>query len=154
MTNILLDTNIIVAIVRAKDDKGLLKLISPDNSKIYISIVSEAEIRSLAIRNRWGSNKLRFLEGFLNGVTIVDITPVFVAIYAEIDAYSQRQNPDFERYSFNTSRNMGKNDLWIASLAALLNLRLITTDADFDHLHNVFFEVNKIDPAELSSYLN
>jgi len=35
---------------------------------------------------------------------------------------------------------MGKNDLWIASTAALLGLKLITTDADFNHLHDVFIE--------------
>jgi len=39
---------------------------------------------------------------------------------------------------------MGKNDLWIASVAAIMNLTLITTDADFDHLNSVFFNVKKI----------
>ncbi len=43
---------------------------------------------------------------------------------------------------------MGKNDFWIAALATILNLELITTDADFDHLHNVFFPVRKIKPVE------
>lgn len=38
---------------------------------------------------------------------------------------------------------MGKNDLWIAATAALLGLKLVTTDHDFDHLHDVFFEVQK-----------
>jgi tRNA(fMet)-specific endonuclease VapC len=80
----------------------------------------------------------------------MDINQLYLNIYAEIDAYSQRLNPSFENYSFDTPRNMGKNDLWIASLAALLGLRLITTDADFDHLHNVFFEVKKIDPIDFT----
>ncbi|WP_224751124.1 PIN domain-containing protein [Mucilaginibacter pankratovii] len=44
---------------------------------------------------------------------------------------------------------MGKNDLWIASTAALLGLTLVTTDNDFDHLNNVFFDVRKIKPVEL-----
>jgi tRNA(fMet)-specific endonuclease VapC len=66
----------------------------------------------------------------------------------ELDTYSQRLNPNFENYPFDTLRNMGKNDLWIASLAALLGLTLVTTDADFDHLNNVFFGVRKIRPAE------
>jgi predicted nucleic acid-binding protein len=48
---------------------------------------------------------------------------------------------------------MGKNDLWIASLAAILNLELITTDADFDHLHNVFFPVKKIIPADFRPFV-
>jgi tRNA(fMet)-specific endonuclease VapC len=36
---------------------------------------------------------------------------------------------------------MGKNDLWIAATAALPGLKLVTTDADFNHLHKVFMEV-------------
>jgi tRNA(fMet)-specific endonuclease VapC len=47
---------------------------------------------------------------------------------------------------------MGKNDLWIASVAAILNLQLITTDNDFDHLNGVFFEVRKINPAEFKRF--
>lgn len=43
---------------------------------------------------------------------------------------------------------MGKNDLWIASTAALLGLTLVTTDSDFDHLNGVFFDIRKIDQAE------
>ena len=38
----------------------------------------------------------------------------------QIDAYSQRLNPNFDSYPFDTPRNMGKNDLWIASAAAFL----------------------------------
>jgi tRNA(fMet)-specific endonuclease VapC len=42
---------------------------------------------------------------------------------------------------------MGKNDLWIASLAAVLGLQLVTTDGDFDHLNGVFFDVQKLTPT-------
>jgi hypothetical protein len=38
---------------------------------------------------------------------------------------------------------MGKNDLWIAATAHALNAILLTTDNDFDHLNNIFFEVRK-----------
>lgn len=44
---------------------------------------------------------------------------------------------------------MGKNDLWIASTAALLSLKLVTTDADFDHLNHIFFIIEKITPEKL-----
>jgi len=44
---------------------------------------------------------------------------------------------------------MGKNDLWIVSTAALLGLKLVTTDADFNHLHGVFIEVQHIMPELL-----
>ncbi|WP_259071537.1 hypothetical protein HDF24_26015 [Mucilaginibacter sp. X4EP1] len=44
---------------------------------------------------------------------------------------------------------MGKNDLWIASTAALLGLKLVTSDADFNHLHQIFMEVQFIKPELL-----
>jgi tRNA(fMet)-specific endonuclease VapC len=106
--------------------------------------VSEAEIRSIAFRNQWGTNRADLLDDFLDKANIVDVNQSFVNIYTQIDAYSQRLNPYFKEYSFDTPRNMGKNDLWIASLAALFGLKLITTDSDFDHLNNVFFEVQKL----------
>jgi len=39
---------------------------------------------------------------------------------------------------------MGKNDLWIAATASVLEATLLTTDFDFDHLKGVFLEVAKI----------
>ena len=146
--NLLLDTNIILNIVRSRDFAGVINFVNPDNSPIYLSIVSEAEIKSLAIKNNWGINRRTILDNFLDQVNIVEINQSYVNIYTQIDTYSQRVNPSFESYSFDTPRNMGKNDLWIASLSALLSLNLTTTDSDFDHLHNVFFEVRRINPSD------
>lgn len=151
--HLLLDTNILIAIARSRNVNGLMQFINPENSAIYISVVSEAEIRSFAIKNKWGVNRLTALGNFLDQLRIVDIDQSHVATYAEIDSFSQRLSPAFADYHFNTPRNMGKNDLWIASLAALLGLTLITTDSDFDHLHDVFFGVRKIKPAELAAFL-
>jgi len=152
--NLLLDTNIILNIIRASNFEGIIHFINPEDSPIYLSVVSEAEIKSLGLRNKWGVNRRNILDNFLDQVNIVEINQSYINIYTEIDAYSQRLNPSFEHYSFDTPRNMGKNDLWIASLAALLGLNLITTDSDFDHLHSVFFEVNKINPSDFQPFFN
>lgn len=37
---------------------------------------------------------------------------------------------------------MGKNDLWIAATAFLLEGTLLTTDSDFNHLNNEFLKVS------------
>jgi tRNA(fMet)-specific endonuclease VapC len=153
MTNVLLDTNIILNLIRARNYQKVFEFVIPENGKIFISIVSEAEIRSIAIRQNWGKRKLNSLDGFLLGVSIVEVNPLLVPTYAQIDSYSQRKNTGFGPYPFKSARNMGKNDLWIASVAAILNLQLITTDADFNHLHGVFFEVRKIDPAEFKPFI-
>jgi tRNA(fMet)-specific endonuclease VapC len=47
---------------------------------------------------------------------------------------------------------MGKNDLWIATTASLLNLMLITTDDDFDHLNNHFLQIRKITSDFLKAF--
>lgn len=106
----------------------------------------------MTLKNKWGAKRVDVLHNFLDGINIVEISQSYVDIYAEIDAYSQMLNPDFKEYQFDTQRNMGKNDLWIASLAALLGLELITTDGDFDHLHNVFFPVRKILPEHFLQF--
>jgi tRNA(fMet)-specific endonuclease VapC len=48
---------------------------------------------------------------------------------------------------------MGKDDLWIASLAALLSLKLVTTNNDFDHLNGIFFDVLKINAKHFVDFL-
>ena len=102
--------------------------------------------------NSWGINRREKLDNFLDRINIVEINQLYINTYIEIDAYSQHRNPAFINYPFDTARNKGKNDLWIASLAALLGLRLLTTDADFDHLDKAFIEVNKISIESFSMY--
>ncbi len=43
-----------------------------------------------------------------------------------------------------TSRNMGKNDLWIAATTLLFNATLLTTDHDFEHLTPQFLRVETV----------
>ncbi|WDF78836.1 type II toxin-antitoxin system VapC family toxin [Mucilaginibacter sp. AW1-7] len=145
--NLLFDTNIILILIRSNNYDDIIGLLNPDSVPIYISVVSEAEIKSIAIQNNWGINRRNKLNLFLDNVNIVEISQMFVNTYTEIDSYSQCRNPAFVDYPFSTHRNMGKNDLWIASLAALLGLQLVTTDGDFDHLNGVFFDVQKLTPT-------
>jgi len=39
---------------------------------------------------------------------------------------------------------MGKNDLWIASTASVLKLKLLTTDQDFNHLNKLFVDLELV----------
>lgn len=112
-------------------------------------MASVGELRSIALQNKWGTKKLELLEIVLEELLIVEINEGLIDTYAQIDAYSQHRNAAFSNYRFKTARNMGKNDLWIAATVSLLGLKLITTDSDFDHLHEVFFDVQKIKPSDL-----
>ncbi len=68
-----------------------------------------------------------------------------ISAYARIDAYSQGKLPENPLPQRMTSRNMGKNDVWIAATAHAANATLVTTDHDFDHLEGTFFKLNQID---------
>jgi len=123
--NLLFDTNIIINIVRSVDPIDIIQFLNPRNLPTYISVVSESEIKSIALQNNWGINRLNFLTEILDQSIIIDVSRLDVNIYVELDAYSQLRNPDFHTYPFATPRNMGKNDLWIASLASLLGFSLL-----------------------------
>jgi len=151
--NLLLDTNILISVVRSKDYQGIVQFLNPQRRLVFLSVASEAEIKSIAARNRWGAGRLEKLDNFLEEVLIVDINQSYINNYIEIDSYSQRLNPNFTTYPFRTPRNMGKNDLWIAALASLMGLKLITMDGDFDHLDGAFFELRKITAKELQQFL-
>jgi len=142
----LLDTNIILTYIRQSKYTELIDSVynplGKENTAI-ISVVSVGEVKSLAIQNKWGERKLEQLEVLLNQFVIADInTETIVEKYAEIDAFSQGKLPS--KSSNFTARNMGKNDLWIAATASVLNAQLLTTDKDFDHLKSEFLDFERI----------
>jgi tRNA(fMet)-specific endonuclease VapC len=149
--NLLFDTNMILAIGRDKSGHRIMEYLNPKEEAVYVSFVNIAEAQSIAFQNKWGASKMRILEDFFDSVRIIDISDLLLPTYIGIDAYSQRNHPDYDVYPFSTPRNMGKNDLWIAATASLLNLRLITTDGDFDHLDNTFLSLHKVIPDEIAS---
>jgi predicted nucleic acid-binding protein len=95
-------------------------------------------------RNNWGVKKLERLEKL---ITLFMVVPIqsrdLQEQYAEIDTFSQgKSNHHPTNFS---ARNMGKNDLWIAATASLLNAQLLTMDKDFTHLDKVFLELEVIE---------
>ena len=145
--NYLYDTNILAFII--KQDPAIEKLekeIAQDAGNLrIISIVTKAEIETLAVLFKWGDHKKEQLKNLLDQFLIVPIdSQQMVATYVELDTFSQGKHST--KSSGLTARNMGKNDLWIASTAALLGLKLVTTDTDFGHLHQIFMEIQYIEP--------
>jgi predicted nucleic acid-binding protein len=105
-----------------------------------ISIVSKAELLSLALQNNWGDNRISSLNELLGQFLVIPIQAEdILKKYAEIDAYSQGRL--VSRPSTLSARNMGKNDLWIAATASLTGSTLITADNDFVHLHGTYFNI-------------
>jgi tRNA(fMet)-specific endonuclease VapC len=142
----LLDTNIILNIVRnttlyqeIDNEYGLFDL----SNTSLTSFVCIAEIRSIATRNGWGSSKFSILERLEKEILPIWVNNIaFIERYVEIDTFSLGKH--LTKTLHSSSKAMGKNDLWIAATASLLNASLITTDADFDHLNGIFLNVIKI----------
>lgn len=145
--NYLLDTNIVLVYIRNNEitqkleDK--LDLLS-GNHNLIVSVVSIRKLKSIAKQNQWGKLKWQKMLGVINDFLIADIhTEEITDRYSEIDAFSQGKLLD--KPLAGSARNMGKNDLWIAATASVLNIELITTDHDFDHLDHNFIQLKKID---------
>ena len=135
-----LDTNILLAYVRGRELYNKIKAqyaLSMSNPAPIISVVSEGELRALALQFVWGEARRREMERQLSYLTVIPLPfSRIIQVYAEIDDYSRRNGVA-----------MGKNDLWIAATASVTGTRLLTTDKDFDHLHGVYLERDWVDPA-------
>lgn len=111
------------------------------------SVVSVAELRSLAVCHDWQAEKLARLEEILRGVPSVNINrPAIIEKFAEIDAYRLNKHPKRKLPAGMTHQAMGDNDIWIAATASVLRATLLTTDGDFDFLVKEFLKVVRIDP--------
>ncbi len=124
----LLDTNVSIHLAR-KDRTGAALVaaygITTAAHPEYLCVVSHGEAESFAECNNWGTRRRQALAATLAPFRgPLDISPPAVIDgYARIDAASRA-----------VGRRMGKNDLWIASVAYTYGLTLLTTDKDFDHL--------------------
>ncbi len=147
---IIFDTNILVHLVRdnSLDSQRIRQIVNPTVELEYISIVTVGELYSFALQNGWESAKINKMNKELDSVTQFGISEESVLRrYAEIDAFSKRKIPS--NLLQGSARKMGKNDLWIAAIASILELPLATTDKDFDHLHNIYLEVQYHNPDNL-----
>jgi tRNA(fMet)-specific endonuclease VapC len=106
----------------------------------YVSSVTVAEIRSLAIQFGWGDSRMEKMNEVLAELPVIDISSSeIIDRYVEIDCYSKRKHSSLK--SDFAAINMGKNDLWIAATASVYECRLLTMDLDFQHLHEKFVDV-------------
>jgi tRNA(fMet)-specific endonuclease VapC len=145
-----LDTNILIGIIREneriREHIEKLRLFDAENT-VSISVVSVAEIESIARRNNWGIRKRilsKQLFQLLNPVSI-EMSKNLIDAYADIDVFSQGKHEIDSLPKGMSARNMGKNDLWIAATAQILEATLLTTDKDFDHLNDVLLNVLRIE---------
>ncbi len=137
---LLLDTSILMAYIRFGplgqyiDAVYDLYTVQPQPT---ISVVTEGEIRALALKLNWGQAKVTDMERLLAVLTVIPLPFGGVLdAYARIDTHCERNG-----------LALGKNDLWIAATAHVTGATLLTSDADFDPLDGVFLQRLWVDPS-------
>ncbi len=149
MKTFILDTNILVGIIRGSDYASHVinkfDLFNPENLCL-ISIVSRAEINSFAIKRGWGNEKIGIMNELLNKIPYVKIDSYnIINAFAEIDSYNFGKHPSKKLPVGMSSRNIPDNDIWIAATAYSLSATLISTDKHFEHLNGSFIDFVYID---------
>lgn len=144
-----LDTNILIGLGRYEtfQDYFLGQFLTPKD-KVTIPSVCLGELESMSLRKRWGKARWEYL---LNILKAFEVHPIqgekLYTAYANIETYSQNQHPTRKRPD-KKSDKMGKNDLWVAATAHVLEATLITADKDFAHLDGEFFQLLSINPDD------
>ncbi|HEX6981285.1 MAG TPA: PIN domain-containing protein [Balneolaceae bacterium] len=145
-----IDTNILLHLLRetylVPDIRETLDSLGAEDT-IILSITSIGEIESIARQRNYGKRKRNYLKELLKDFLIIPIESFDLADrYAEIDAYSQGKLTAKPLPDSLSSRNMGKNDLWIAATASITSSALLSTDKDFEHLDGEYLDFIYIDP--------
>ncbi len=139
--NYILDTNVVLAIIRGKELGNYIERhyrIRSSPFRPFISIVTLAELYTMARRHEWGDQKYRLLATIEEELVVVNIDRRELAeTYAEI------------RIDIPKGVSIGQNDIWIAATAKVLGATLLTTDTDFDHMQPTHIQRIWIDPAKV-----
>lgn len=143
---VLLDTNVLIIYARdGEPAKSLERLIGLQSRAIeaVASVVTIGEAFAFGKKANWSDARLEKLRELVRTRMVpIDINrPEILAAYAEIDHFCEKVS--------KPARPIGQNDLWIAATAHVLNCTLITTDKDFDHLHDKLLQRRWIDPESL-----
>lgn len=149
----LLDTGVLLGLItdtrwsqRTLEEFNL----NDERTTVLTSIVSRGEITKLAVKRNWGERKLAKMDMYLRAYHQINIeSSQIIDAYAKIGAWSEGADvviaPNLASPPKPAIR-MTENDLWIAATAHRLNLRLLSTDKDFDHLDQIWINYTYIDP--------
>jgi tRNA(fMet)-specific endonuclease VapC len=125
---VLLDTSILIHLLKATALGGKVAdahSLKSRSDRPLLSIVTVGEALAFARKRGWGAPKVTKLRELIQQLVIVDIhSSDVLEHYATVDAFCEAQG-----------KALGKNDLWIAATAAATGAVLLTTDKDFDPLH-------------------
>jgi len=112
----LLDTD--TCIYALKQDRDVLQqLLSKTRDEVFVSVITEGELRTGAEKSSSRAKTLRFVENFLRPLTILEFTSQDAIVYAQVRAKLERAGTP-----------IGPLDTLIASQAVARQLRLVSNN--------------------------
>ena len=112
----LLDTD--TCIYALKQDRDVLQqLLSKTRDEVFVSVITEGELRTGAEKSSSRAKTLRFVENFLRPLTILEFTSQDAIVYAQVRAKLERAGSP-----------IGPLDTLIASQAVARQLRLVSNN--------------------------
>jgi len=125
---ILLDTCALVYILRGTSTgEEIIKThhLNERKDKPLVSTVSAGELLALIAQWNWGEAKIKATHELLRKLVLVPVTTGTIK-----DVYGELMN-----FSMQKGYPLGQNDHWIAATAKVTGALMVTTDKDFDGLH-------------------
>jgi len=117
---ILLDTNVILYLLRGKADGRWLKEtyeLDTRPERPLVSVVAVGEILAIAERKSYGADKRESLRKLIDELVVVEVKPPIAKEYARLQAILQ-----------GAGTPIGENDTWIAATAVATSSVLLTSD--------------------------
>jgi len=120
---VLLDTNVLVEVFRNRQKGRWLKdhYLGALRRRPLLSIISVGEVLSIAVRNKYGPEKILDLNRRLSELVIVNVNRPVAESYSRVQTSCQEMH-----------RPIGENDTWIAATALATEATLLTSDKDFE----------------------
>ena len=113
------------------------------------SVICQGELLALSEKFGWGAKRREVLEEALDNFPILGITPDVVRAYALIDAWTHGKPVTAAGIppppSGTPAVSMKQNDIWIAASTHVSQATLLSTDKDFEHLHNIWLDYAYVD---------
>jgi tRNA(fMet)-specific endonuclease VapC len=138
---VLLDTNVLMHLLRADETGQRIEeehRLASRSLRPLLSVVVEAEIKAIARRNEWGTQRLDDLTGLLR-----ELVPVGIRHPTVVDAYAGLY---CRAHEVGRYRQFRQNDLWIAATGVAAGATLYTCDGkDFDWIDAADLPVVVID---------
>jgi tRNA(fMet)-specific endonuclease VapC len=125
----LLDTSILVSVLRSPRGREADRLRTIDAAGVCTSVVVAGELRFGAARMARSQGADKSVEALLDAIDVEPLAPPVDEFYGRLRARREAQGLP-----------MGANDLWIAAHAMALGCVLVSADKDFDAIEGLDVE--------------